>query len=50
MISVFFNTKFDGILGMSYSSVAFNNVFTVFENIIAQYLLDEPVFFIYLNK
>ena len=42
--------QFDGILGMGYSTISVNNVPTVFENMIKQQLIPEPIFSFYLNR
>lgn len=42
--------KFDGIMGLGFSSISINGVPTVLDNAIQQGLLDEPVFAFYLGK
>jgi Eukaryotic aspartyl protease len=41
--------KFDGILGMGFTSISVNNVLTVFENAIKQNIVEQPVFSFYLG-
>ncbi|CAG0890533.1 unnamed protein product, partial [Darwinula stevensoni] len=48
--SIFISAKFDGILGMGYSTISVNKVPTAFENMVRQHLLDKPVFSFYLNR
>ncbi|XP_043572469.1 pepsin A-like [Chiloscyllium plagiosum] len=42
--------KFDGILGMGYPSLAASGATTVFENLMSQHLVDEPLFSVYLTR
>ncbi|XP_060700990.1 pepsin A-like [Hemiscyllium ocellatum] len=42
--------KFDGILGMGYPSLAASGASTVFENLMSQHLVDEPLFSVYLTR
>lgn len=41
--------KFDGILGLGFTSISIDNAITVFENAIKQDLIDLPVFAFYLG-
>ncbi|GKY90536.1 hypothetical protein MPSEU_000027300 [Mayamaea pseudoterrestris] len=41
--------KFDGILGMGFTSISIDNTPTVFENMIQQNLVDQPMFSFYLG-
>ncbi|XP_032898812.1 pepsin A-like [Amblyraja radiata] len=42
--------KFDGILGLAYPSIASSGATTVFDNMMAQRLVDEPLFAFYLTR
>jgi len=46
----FDDVGFDGIMGMAFSSLAQNNVPTVFDNMIKNKLVSQPVFSFYLNR
>lgn len=42
--------KFDGILGMGFSTISVMGIPTVFDTLVAQGKVDEPVFSFYLNQ
>ena len=41
--------KFDGILGMGFTSISIDNTITVFENAVKQNAVDQPIFSFYLG-
>ena len=44
------NNPYDGILGMGFKSIAEDGASTVFENMVAQNLIDKNCFSFYLNR
>ena len=47
---IFDGGKFDGILGMGYSTLAIDGVTPLFDNMVKHKLLPAPIFSFYLNK
>uniref|UniRef100_A0A183CDA8 Peptidase A1 domain-containing protein n=1 Tax=Globodera pallida TaxID=36090 RepID=A0A183CDA8_GLOPA len=46
----FDEAKFDGILGMGFSEVSAKNLTTVFDNMVTQHKVHEPVFAFWLSR
>ncbi|XP_040193555.1 cathepsin E isoform X2 [Rana temporaria] len=48
--STFEDSNFDGILGLAYPNLAVDNCIPVFDNMIAQKLVELPLFGVYMNR
>ena len=47
---IFLNAKFDGILGMGFTSLSNNGIPTPFDMMVEQGLVEEPKFSFWLNR
>ena len=45
-----FETPFDGILGLNYPNISFSGAIPIFDNLKNQSAISEPVFAFYLSK
>nr|XP_006137281.1 cathepsin E [Pelodiscus sinensis] len=48
--TTFLDSEFDGILGLAYPSLAVDGVTPVFDNMMAQNLVDLPIFSVYMSR
>ena len=46
----FVDSRFDGILGMAFPSIAVNGIPPVFHEMVIENVVDQPVFGFYLNR
>ena len=46
----FVMAKFDGILGLGFQAISVNNLTTVFDNLVSQGVVDQPIFSFWLNR
>ena len=48
--NTFVDDKFDGILGMAWPAISVDKVTPIFQNMVAQKLVNKPVFGFYLDR